>query len=184
MRFGHPSESRRGSDLPADGGQPVLKPPAPIVEGLEIPAMYNSSTLDGNQATASRPVTGRWLAHAKLSAVERAFIGSDLVDGRLQLVRPTLTAAAHLARTNVTYVQAALKRQDERALIEAGIRPLALPLQPALPAHKSAQEKLADIVREVGSGMVLDLLAHIEADHINVAVGGGNAAATNGATPH
>jgi hypothetical protein len=32
--------------------------------------------------------------------------------------------------------------------------------------------------------MVLDLLAHIEADHINVAVGGGNAAATNGATPH
>jgi hypothetical protein len=99
-----------------------------------------------------------------LSAAERAFIASDLVDGRLQLVKPTLTAAAHLARTNVTYVQAALKRQDERALIEAGIRPLALPLQPALPAHKSAQEKLADIVREVGSGMVLDLLAHIEAD--------------------
>ena len=113
---------------------------------------------------APRPVTGRYLAHAKLSAAERAFIASDLVDGRLQLVKPTLTAAAHLARTNVTYVQAALKRQDERALIEAGVRPLALPLQPALPAHKSAQEKLADIVREVGSGMVLDLLAHIEAD--------------------
>jgi hypothetical protein len=133
---------------------------------------------------AARPVTGRYLAHAKLSAAERAFIASDLVDGRLQLVKPTLTAAAHLARTNVTYVQAALKRQDERALIEAGVRPLALPLQPALPEHKSAQEKLADIVREVGSGMVLDLLAHIEADHIDAAARDGDGAATNGATPH
>jgi hypothetical protein len=81
-------------------------------------------------------------------------------------------------------VQAALKRQDERALIEAGVRPLALPPQPVLPAHRSAQEKLADIVREVGSGMVLDLLAGIEADHIDAATGCGNGAATNGATPH
>ena len=179
MRFGHPSESRRGSDLPADGGQPVLKPPAPIVEGLEIPAMYNSSTLDGNQATASRPVTGRWLAHAKLSAVERAFIGSDLVDGRLQLVRPTLTAAAHLARTNTTYVQWALQRQAERLAIEAGTMPLVPAQRLALPSSTSAQDRLADLVAELGSSQVLDLLAGIDA-----AIGGGNDAATNGAIPH
>jgi hypothetical protein len=141
-------------------------------------------TRDGNQATAPRTVTGRYLAHAKLSAAERAFIGADLVTERIKLVRPTLVSAASLARSNCAYVSAALKRQDERALIEAGVRPLALPPQPILPAHKSAQEKLADIVREVGSGMVLDLLAGIEADHIDAAIGGGNGAATNGATPH
>jgi hypothetical protein len=32
--------------------------------------------------------------------------------------------------------------------------------------------------------MVLDLLAHIEADHIDAAVRDGNGAATNGASPH
>jgi hypothetical protein len=146
--------------------------------------MLNSVSEVGVNGAAPRPVTGRYLAHAKLSAAQRAFIASDLIDGRLQLVKPTLTAAAHLARSNTAYVQAALKRQDERALIEAGVRPLALPPQPALPTLRSAQAKLADLVAEVGSGMVLDLLAHIEADHINVAVGGGNAAAANGATPH
>jgi hypothetical protein len=119
-----------------------------------------------------------------LSAAKRAFLGADLVTERIKLVRPTLASAASLARCSATYVQAALKRQDERALIEAGVRPLALPLQPALPAHKSAQEKLADIVREVGSGMVLDLLAHIEADHIDAAARDSDGAATNGATPH
>jgi hypothetical protein len=133
-------------------------------------------------SAAPRLITGRYLAHAKLSAAQRAFLAADLVTERIKLVKPTLVSAASLARSNCAYVQAALKRQDERALIEAGVQPLALPLQPALPAHKSAQEKLADLVAELGSSQVLDLLAHIEADHIDAAVGNGNGAATNGAT--
>jgi hypothetical protein len=34
-------------------------------------------------------VTGRFLAHNHLSPHRRAFLGADLVLGRLQLVRPT-----------------------------------------------------------------------------------------------
>ena len=124
---------------------------------------------------APRPVTGRYLAHAKLSAAERAFIASDLVDGRLQLVKPTLTAAAHLARTNTTYVQWALQRQAERLAIEAGTRGGVPAQRPALPSSTSAQDRLADLVAELGSSQVLDLLAGIEADH-NAAIGGGNGA--------
>ena len=147
--------------------------------------MHTTSNLDGNQATAFRPVTGRWLAHAKLTAVERAFIGSDLVDGRLQLVKPTLRAAAHLARTNECYVQWALQRQAERLAIEAGAMPLVPTQRPALPPSTSAQERLADLVAELGSSQVLDLLAGIEADGIiSAVIGDGNGAATNGATPH
>ena len=125
--------------------------------------LSSTFTPDGNQATAPRPVTGRWLAHAKLSAVERAFIGSDLVDGRLQLVKPTLTAAAHLARTNTSYVQWALQRQAERLAIEAGAVPLVPAQRPALPPSISAQARLAGLVAELGSNQVLDLLAGIEA---------------------
>ena len=141
--------------------------------------MLNSVSEVGVNGAASRPVTGRWLAHAKLSAAERAFVTSDLVEGRIRLVRPTLTAAAHLARTNTTYVQWALQRQAERLAIEAGAMPLVPAQRPALPSSTSAQDRLADLVAELGSSQVLDLLAGIDA-----AIGGGNDAATNGAIPH
>jgi hypothetical protein len=137
----------------------------------------------GNDATP-RTVTGRYLAHAKLSAAQRAFLGADLVTERIKLVKPTLASATYLTRSNTAYVQAALKRQEERALIEAGVRPLAPLPQPALPTRKSAQEKLADLVAEVGSGMVLDLLAGLEADPVNAAVGDPYGVATNSAAPH
>ena len=128
--------------------------------------MLNSVSEVGVNGAASRPVTGRWLAHAKLSAVERAFIGSDLVDGRLQLVKPTLRAAAHLARTNECYVQWALQRQAERLAIESGAVPLVPAQRPALPPSTSAQARLADLVAELGSSQVLDLLAGIEANGV------------------
>jgi hypothetical protein len=103
------------------------------------------------------------LADQAISAAERAFIGSDLVDGRLQLVKPTLRAAAHLARTNTSYVQWALQRQAERLAIEAGAVPLVPAHRPALPPSITAQARLADLVAELGSNQVLDLLAGIEA---------------------
>jgi hypothetical protein len=56
-----------------------------------------------------------------------------------------------------------LKRQAERLAIEAGAIPLVPAQRPALPAPTSAQARLADLVAELGSNQVLDLLAGIEA---------------------
>jgi hypothetical protein len=114
----------------------------------------------------------------------RSLPAISLTGGRLQLVKPTLRAAARLARTNECYVQWALQRQAERLAIEAGTVPLVPAQRPALAPSTSAQARLADLVAELGSSQVLDLLAHIEADHIDAAVGNGNGATTNGATPH
>jgi hypothetical protein len=127
--------------------------------------MLNSVSIVSVNGVVPRLVTGRYLAHARLSPAERAFIGSDLVDGRVQLVRPTLTAAAHLCRTNTSYVQWALQRQEERLAIEAGAMPLVPAQRPALPPPSpvSAQARLADLVAELGSHQVIDLLVNIEA---------------------
>jgi len=49
------------------------------------------------------PITGRHLAHARSSPIERAFLAADLHSGAKQLVSPTMMQAAHLARVNSTY---------------------------------------------------------------------------------
>jgi hypothetical protein len=138
----------------------------------------------GGNDVAPRPVTGRYLAHAKLSAAQWAFLGADLVTERIKLVKPTLISATYLARSNTAYVQAALKRQEERVLIEAGVLPLAPPPRPALPAPKSAQERVAELAAEVGCSVILDVLAGLEADHVNAAIGDHDGVAINSAAPH
>jgi hypothetical protein len=49
------------------------------------------------------PISGRFLAHNHLDPVARAFMATDLFMGVKQLVLPTMTQAALLGRTNVTY---------------------------------------------------------------------------------
>ena len=46
------------------------------------------------------PVSGRYLAHCRLSLVERSFLGADLHTGVRQLVLPTVLQAAWLVRVN------------------------------------------------------------------------------------
>jgi hypothetical protein len=125
-------------------------------------SVININSQGGNDV-APRPITGRYLAHAKLSVAQRAYKGADLVAGRVQLVKPTLVSAAILAHSNTAYVKAALRQQEERALIEAGVRPLVPHPQPALPTLKSAQERIAELAAEVGCSMILDVLADMEA---------------------
>jgi hypothetical protein len=93
-----------------------------------------------------------------------------------------LVDSAQLARTNVTYVQWALRRQEERAAIEAGLRPLVPAARPAL-ASPSARERVEELVNEVGCTTILDLLASIEANRFDAVVTG-NGAATDGAIAH
>jgi hypothetical protein len=124
--------------------------------------------------------TGRWLAHNKLSLIERAFVAAELVTGECQLVQPTMTQAARLARVNVCYAHYAVQRQAERELIEHGacplvpspLRVLPKPTEPTLPVPSTApatppvpsvvmgpRERLDAIVAEIGLSATLDLLA-------------------------
>jgi hypothetical protein len=77
--------------------------------------------------TKASAVSGRFLAHNHLSPVEHAFMADDLFMGTTQLVLPTMTQAAALARVNVTYAWAAHKRRAKRTDIETGLIPLVPP---------------------------------------------------------
>jgi hypothetical protein len=52
-------------------------------------------------------ISGRNIAHAKRSAVERAFIAADLHLGHCVLLKPTIGQAANLLQVNAAYVAAA-----------------------------------------------------------------------------
>jgi hypothetical protein len=68
-------------------------------------------------------VTGRNVAHAHRSAVERALLAADLIAGRAELVKPTATQAATLLKVSVPYVHAARNiagDPDRRAAVEEG----------------------------------------------------------------
>ena len=75
-----------------------------------------------------RPVSGRYLAHARLTPAEWAYLAADLYNGRRFLVKPTMVQAAWLARKiSTTYAHTALRRPDERWLVENGHLPLVMP---------------------------------------------------------
>jgi hypothetical protein len=94
--------------------------------------------------------TGQWLAHNRLSRVERAFLAADLVTGACQLVEPTVAQAARLARVSNTYVHWAIHRLSERKLITDG----AIPLMPYLPASQLALPRPADVSPVTDSQLV------------------------------
>jgi hypothetical protein len=110
-----------------------------------------------------RLVMGMWLAHAKLSKAERAYLAGDLYTGAARLVEPTMLQAAMLARVNVTYAHWAIKRPNDRLLVESGAVPLVPPAGPkALPKPVSPLDRLADVVAELGMNGTLNALTMIE----------------------
>ena len=64
-------------------------------------------------------VNGRFLAHNKRPAPERALVGAALVLNTAKLVSPTVKQAAALARVSVPYVAAGVAIADDQAAIEA-----------------------------------------------------------------
>jgi hypothetical protein len=112
--------------------------------------------------SATRIVTGQWVAHVQKSLHERAFEAADLFNGTSLFVRPTIIQSAGLWRVNRSYVGWALKRQKERELILAGTLPLVPPTVQALPASASTEQRLADIVAERGVNATLAMLVAIE----------------------
>jgi hypothetical protein len=109
-------------------------------------------------------ITGRYLAHAKHTREQWAFIGAELVLGRRRLVHPTEVQAAFLAHNiNRSAVHWALRRLNERTAIEAGVLPLVpSPALKALPAPVTAQAKLADVVAEIGVGTAYEILNELK----------------------
>jgi hypothetical protein len=117
---------------------------------------YMSHLLElGNTAM----VSGRYLAHNRLSRVERAFFAADLHAGTVQLVRPTIVQAAALAGVNATYVHWAIRQQTNRAAIVRGL----LPLVPPYTKAGINDAKLFDIISTVGIDHLLAVAAAVEA---------------------
>ena len=104
------------------------------------------------------------IARAQLSLVERAYAAADLHKGNVLLVQPTVLQSAALYRVNPTYVHCALKRPNDRKLVESGAVPFTLPVVKALPAPVSPQQRLADVVAEVGVTGTLNMLAVLDKD--------------------
>jgi hypothetical protein len=109
--------------------------------------------LDGG--VDSTPISGHFLAYNRHDRVAHAFYGADLVLSKTRLEKPTILQAAELCRVNPTYVHWAIKRQAERAEIEAGH----MPLVPAAPVHADGNGNgTASVVPDVG---IDDALKHI-----------------------
>ena len=116
-----------------------------------------------------RLITGQWSAHAKLSLAARAYLAADLHTGKAQLISPTVVQSARLARVNPTYVHWAIKRPNDRLLVESGAVPIVPPAMPkALPAPVSPQERLASVVSEVGVNSTLAMLVAFEREGVAV----------------
>jgi hypothetical protein len=108
------------------------------------------------------PVTGRYLAHNKLSRAERAFLASDLISGDKLLVRPTISQAAMLSKVNATYVWWAGQREAHRDEILQGWLPLVPPREIKSRAPIT-DDDLFSIVREAGLARTLEAACAVEA---------------------
>jgi len=117
------------------------------------PELFNS---------VSRLVTGQYASHAQLLLVEKAYEAADMYRGVSLLWQPTMVQCAGIWRINRTYVGWAVKRPCDRALVESGAVPLALPTTKALPPPMSPEEKLVDVVSQGGINGTHDLLVRIE----------------------
>jgi hypothetical protein len=116
-----------------------------------------------------RAVSGRTLAHCKLSPFQRGCVGADLATGELAFELPTVTQAAYLARASRTYVRAATKLTPfkRRLIISGADHPLVANLiaasRPthALPAPDSRWRLIA-AAKELGLDTALEILASME----------------------
>src|SRR5262249_12654909 len=119
-------------------------------------------------APASRPVTGRYLAHNGLSAPRRAFLGVDILTGKALPTKLTKKQIAALVGVSVPYLVAALRvaftRPDLRGSCACGLQPLltAVPRPgraerlASMWAKASADERCA-FIKMVGVDAMFDL---------------------------
>jgi hypothetical protein len=117
-----------------------------------------------HNTSATHRIAGRGLAHLKRNAVERAFMGADLVRGDVVLSKPTIKQAAELLKVSPAYVQATIKTDIYRRLsVLQGCEPLirSKAKKPETLAERFARATPAERVaaaRQVGVGVVFDTM--------------------------
>jgi hypothetical protein len=134
----------------------------------------------GERPNASPPkpavlsVPGRYYAHNRKSAVQRAFQGVDILSGRVQPVRFTKKQVADIVGVSLPYLAAAERvansRPDLRSACESGLQPLlgAVPRRGraerlANQLAKMDAEERHVFARMVGATLLLDLAVAVEA---------------------
>ena len=111
----------------------------------------------------NRHVTGRFLAHNRLSRARRSFLSAELNLGVKQLVEPTLTQAAMLAGVSRASAFWAIRRMAERAEIEAGLLPLT---PPRSAPNKISDAEIAAVIRSAGLDRMLAVAVVVEAEAV------------------
>ena len=112
----------------------------------------------------TKKVTGRYLAHGKMTKPERAVLAAELHDGTAVLGRLTVAQLGRLTGVSSTYVRAAIAASPERRRrVRAGEAPLMV--QRALPAPvvplASSDDHVVHVVRELGVARVWDAIEKI-----------------------
>lgn len=130
----------------------------------------NGSVSSGGitEAPVSTPVAPRryldphTFRHTKFPKAALAIAGAEVLDGRVQLLNPTLEMIALAVGVSPSYVAAARKLTlEQREDVLRGKRPF---VQPKLPSPAfSVQQRFADLVTELGGfASALDELAKLE----------------------
>jgi hypothetical protein len=127
---------------------------------------FHMANIVENSKPPFRLLTGRYLAHNRLSHVGRAFLAADLYAGIAEPTALTLTQAAKLARVNYTAAWWASHQSAQRADIVNGL----LPLVPARSrtnghtnGHTISDPDLETVIHTAGVERVLDIAARVEA---------------------
>ncbi|PWT93559.1 MAG: hypothetical protein C5B56_00550 [Proteobacteria bacterium] len=105
----------------------------------------------------------------RMSPVERAILGAELVEGRRVLEPPTAKTAAALVHVGHAYLFAALRlTPDQRSAVLAGERPLVEPRRCAPPPidwGSVDDEALVEAVRLIGVNRAFDAVIAAETEH-------------------
>ena len=99
-----------------------------------------------------------------LTKTRRALLGASVLKGELDL-KPTARDVARMVGCSVNYLHTAAKLTPaEEQRVRAGFRPLVEPKVKGLPAPApvSPQQRLAEVVAELGIAGTLDALTAIE----------------------
>jgi len=123
-------------------------------------------------AGSMRRLSGAALAQIarRKTAVERAILGAELVEGSVQLEPPTAKAAGTLVNVSYGYIRAALKLSPEqRAAVLAGERPLIEERHRSAPIEPVYFDKIvADVIRSIGIDRALAAVIQVEAETSSV----------------
>src|SRR5262245_22060625 len=133
----------------------------------KLPAV-KPELMSGTALTPFRAVDAHSLPHRKASKAARAVDAADILDGLMTLQNLTVPlVAAALGISSSSVANARRLTPEQRDAVRKGKRPLVLPTKPAPlplppPAPVSAQQRLAEIVAEVGVNTTIDMIAALD----------------------